>query len=88
MLACITDCICITIHAQFVSLGKTVISIGLDENNVYWTNGSVISFVNHVTSDSSPTVFSTLDENVISLHSLSPARQPQYCKYGYIYICK
>ena len=70
---------------QFVPLGKTVISIGLDENNVYWTNGSVINFVSRTTSDSLPTVFSVFDENeVISLHSLSPGRQPQYCKYGYV----
>ena len=69
----------------FVSLGTTVVSIGLDENNVYWTNGSVIKFINRSASGSSPMVFGVFDENeVISLHSLSPGQQPQYCKYGYM----
>ena len=72
-------------NLPFVSLGTTVVSIGLDENYVYWTNGSMIKFINRSTSSSSPTVFDVCDENeVISLHSLSPGQQPQYCKYGYI----
>ena len=69
---------------MFISLGTSVISIGLDEHMVYWTNGSVIKCVNRTSS--SPLDFEcncTFDENeVISLHSLSPGQQPQYCKWA------
>ena len=65
-------------YSTYYLVGNSIISIGLDEDMVYWTNGSVINSINRTTNSSMP--FSSEDGEVVSLHSLSPGQQPQFCK--------
>ena len=69
-----------------------VVSIGMDENTIYWTNGSAINSVTRADPNSTLSVSNAFrDESVVvSIHSLSPGQQPQYCKHYnimYMYIC-
>ena len=61
-------------------IGNSIISIGLDEDMVYWTNGSVINSMNRTASSSMPFSSDIFEDEVVSLHSLSPGQQPQFCK--------
>ena len=59
-----------------------VISIGLNENTLYWTNGSIVLSVELDDTSSEPSIFASFnDEDVVSLNTLSPGQQPLYCKY-------
>ena len=71
----------VIMYSTYYLVGISIISIGLDEDMVYWTNGSVINSINRTTSSRRP--FSSdifEDGEVVSLHSLSPGQQPQFCK--------
>ena len=71
------------IHTIF--LGTSVISIGLDEGMVYWTDGSVVSSVSRA-APSSPVSSSNIF-GVTALLSLSPGQQPQYSEHTNIHAC-
>ena len=68
-----------------IFLGTSVISIGLDEGTVYWTDGSVVSSVSRV-APSSPVSSSNIF-GVTALLSLSPDQQPQYSKHTTMHVC-
>ena len=58
-----------------------VTSIALDETMIYWTNGSFIASVDVADPNSTPDVWVPFDDSeIISIHTLSPGQQPQYCK--------
>ena len=61
--------------------GTAVISIGLNENTVYWTNGSIVLSVELDDTSSEPSIFASFNDDVVFLHTLSPGQQPLYCKY-------
>ena len=57
-----------------------VTSITQDESMMYWTNGSVIASVD-VAESSTPNVWIPFEDcKIISIRTLSPGQQPQYCK--------
>ena len=68
-----------------IFIGTSVISIGLDEGTVYWTDGSVVSSVSRA-APSSPVSSSNIFD-VTALLSLSPGQQPQYSKHKIIHPC-
>ena len=68
-------------YCTYYLVGNSIISIGLDEDMVYWTNGSVINSINRTSSNRMPFSSDVFDNGkVISLHSLSPGQQPLFCK--------
>ena len=61
-----------------------VVSIAMDENMIYWTNGSAINSVAHAAPNSTLSVSNVIGDDegvVVSIQSLSPGQQPQYCKH-------
>ena len=68
-------------YSTYYLVGNSIISIGLDEDMVYWTNGFVINSINRTTNSRIPFSSDVFDDGkVVSLHSLSPGQQPQFCK--------
>ena len=68
-----------------IFIGTSVISIGLDEETIYWTDGSVVSSVSRA-APSSPVSSSNISD-VTALLSLSPGQQPQYSEHTIIHAC-
>ena len=67
---------------DFCLIGIMVSSISLDENSLHWTDGSVIASVGLADPNNTPNVSTSFgDVAIISLHTLSPGQQPQYCKF-------
>ena len=58
---------------------------------IYWTNGSVIASVDVDAQTNAQTIFE--GDGILSIHTLSPGQQPQYCEYSerltdYHYVCQ
>lgn len=53
---------------------------------IYWTNGSVIASVDVDAPTNARTIFE--GDGILSIHTLSPGQQPQYCEYNIVVSCE
>ena len=77
-------CMC-NIYYFYIFIGTSIISIGLDEETIYWTDGSIVSSVSRAAPTNS--VSSSNIFGVTALLSLSPGQQPQYSKHTTMHVC-
>ena len=56
---------------------------------IYWSNGSVITSVDVDFPTNAQNVWTIgEDDEILSIHTLSPGQQPQYCEYNIVVSCE